>query len=371
MKVVIAPARYRPSLGGVETHAREVAVRLAREFEITVVTSNPGRHLVENEVIDGVAVRRVPTWPSSGDPFIPIGWSRTLREIAPDVVIIDGYQSVVSARALMYVARRGIPSVLVFHEGANPNRIRQALYPLQRKVLGRWIRQINKTIATAPHEIDQYQSELRIRPDSLEYIPNGSDLPTPPSPPKVDEFKIVSIGRLESQKRHHLVIDALAELRHDGNPWSLVIVGQGDEREALEVQARERGLDGYVTVTSFDGDRREEMSSELMSARIVIAPSLYETHPMAVVEAALLGCHVLVPEEGNKGVTDLATRGMVESIPSSSAHEIAESIRDARLRSFETNRSELTTWDDCAEEFKKIVRKLANDVRALGATPQH
>lgn len=341
-----------------ETHAREIAMRLGKLFDVTVLTSNPGRELSQTEELDGVHVQRVPTWPKTGDPFVPLGWSKALRDLRPDAVIIDGYQSVVSARALMYVTRHRIPSILVFHEGANSNRLRQALYPLQRRVLSRWFRKINKTIATAPHELVQYQQELKLSAASLSYIPNGADLPRPEMQPSIDPFKIVSLGRLEPQKRHDLVINALDELRHDGNPWSLVIIGQGDEESTLLQQADELGLSGVVRVTAFDGNEREKMAGELLSARLVIAPSLYETHPMAVVEAALLGCHVLVPIEGNPGVTDLAERGIAEAVVSSTAHQLAESLREASTRTFMVNHAELSTWDDCADMFVDMLREL-------------
>ena len=334
-------------------------MRLSRQFDVTVLTSNPGRQLSVTEELDGVRIQRVPTWPKSGDPFVPLGWSKALRQLDPDVVIIDGYQSVVSARALMYVTRHRIPTVLVFHEGANSNRLRQALYPLQRRILGRWFRRVSRAIATAPHELEQYQRELKLTSASLSYIPNGSDLPMPDAIPNIEPFKIVSIGRLEPQKRHHLVVEALRELRDDGQPWSLVIVGRGEDEAAILRQAEELGLAEFVAVKAFEGTAREEMSRELLSARLVIAPSLYETHPMAVVEAALLGCHVLVPSEGNAGVTDLAKRGIAEAIASSTAHEIARSLRDASAREFTVNRAELISWDDCSAKFVDVLHELA------------
>ena len=353
MKVVIASARYRPSLGGVETHAREVATRLSHHFDVVVVTSNPGGKLPATEVLDGVPIRRVTTWPSGGDPFIPWGWSRTLREVRPDVVVIDGYQSVISARALVYATRHQIPTIVVFHEGANPNPLRQALYPMQRRILGRWFRRARYTVATAPHEMDVYQHELQLT--TLMYIPNGADLPPVAQPPTQQPWKIVSLGRLERQKRHHLVIEALAELRTDGRPWSLTIIGLGEEKKNLLELAEQCGVADVVTVTAFDGSDREAMTAELLSARLVIAPSTYETHPMAVVEAALLGCHVVVPREGNPGVVGLVDRGIAEAITTESGDEIARELRAAAQRDFRANRNELSSWDDCANQFRRLI----------------
>ena len=343
-----------------ETHAREIATRLSHHFDVQVVTSNPGRQLPSTEVLDGVTVRRIPTWPSSGDPFIPWGWSKLVREIGPDVIVIDGYQSVVSARALIYSTRRKTPVVLVFHEGANSNRLRQALYPLQRRILRRWFRRAHITVATAPHEIDLYRKELRLSDRSLVYIPNGADLPVIDEEVKRDQWKIVSIGRLELQKRHHLVVEALSKLREDGNPWNLTIIGLGPEKDNLEELSRELGLADVVRVVSFEGTERVKMATELSTARIVIAPSLFETYPMAVIEAAQLGCHVLVPEEGNPGVVGLADRGIAQSIPSRTSEDMARSVLLAVEHSFTVNRNELSSWDDCANEFRRLLTDIAS-----------
>ena len=359
MKVVIASARYRPSLGGVETHAREIATKLGIDFDVTVVTSNPGSKLLSDEYLDGVLVKRVPTWPRKGDPFVPWGWSQVVRELRPDAVVIDGYQSVISARALMFATRHRIPSVLVFHEGANPNRLRQALYPLQRRVLGRWFRRANFTVATAPHELDLYRRQLNLSPDSLVYIPNGADLPTVDASINVEPGKVVSIGRLEKQKRHDLVINALAHLRRDGEPWRLTIIGHGEEKESLEGLADALGIAEYVTVTAFEGSEREQMVEELASAQLVIAPSLFETYPMAVIEAAHLGCHVVVPAEGNEGVAGLVQRRIAEAVNTSSAEVLARELREAAQRTFVADRSELISWDECALEFRRLLEKLS------------
>jgi glycosyltransferase involved in cell wall biosynthesis len=190
---------------------------------------------------------------------------------------------------------------------------------------------------------------------TLVYIPNGADLPPAIDPPSQQPWKIVSIGRLERQKRHHLVVEALAELRKDGNPWSLTIIGLGDEKQNLLDLASQRGIADAVTVVAFEGSRREEMAAELLSARIVIAPSTYETHPMAVVEAALLGCHVVVPREGNPGVTGLVARGIAEGIVTESGSDIARELRAASQREFRANRKELSSWDDCADQLRSLM----------------
>ena len=358
---MLSSARYSPSLGGVQTHAREIATRLNRSHDVTVVTSNPGLELPGADVIDGVTINRVKTWPASGDPFIPWGWVKQLKSLQPDVVILDGYQSVVSAWALMSTIRHDIPLIVVYHEGANANGLRQALYPLQRRVLARWFRRARFTVATAPHEVELYQKELSLNVERLKYIPNGADMPTPAVRPEVDPWHLVSIGRLERQKRHHIVIDALAQIRTPETPWHLTVIGRGEEQSVLTAQAADLDIADAVQFRSFDQHERALLAGTLQSAHLVIAPSLYETHPMAVIEAAALGCHVLVPAEGNEGVVGLARRGIVEAVPSFDANQFVSSIRVASTTKFTPNLEELVTWDDAADEFDAMIQQIASE----------
>ena len=55
---------------------------------------------------------------------------------------------------------------------------------------------------------------------------------------------VVAIGRLEQRKGFDLLIAAAAEARRRGSDFDVVILGEGDERAALERQARELGLLG-------------------------------------------------------------------------------------------------------------------------------
>jgi len=226
--------------------------------------------------------------------------------------------------------------------------------------LGHWLRRANFTVAIAPHEVALYRSQLRLDPTRLKYIPNGSDMPQPLERPTVDPWHLVSIGRLELQKRHDVVIDVLAHLRSPESPWHLTIIGQGEEQQVLEEQARQLGLGDVVTFRSFAVGEREQMSSALLSASIVIAPSLFETHPIAVIEAAALGCHVLVPAEGNEGVVGLAARGIVEAVPTFDVSAFATGVRQASKQVFVPNREELRSWDDAANDFVSLIHQIAS-----------
>src|SRR2546429_9937990 len=55
---------------------------------------------------------------------------------------------------------------------------------------------------------------------------------------------IVTVGRLTTQKRIHLLLEALVELRTRGRTPALTIVGDGPARPALERQGAPLGIYG-------------------------------------------------------------------------------------------------------------------------------
>ena len=68
LRVLQVTPRYAPSVGGVETHVREVARRLpARNVETAVLTPDPSGSLPAHEVLDGVTVHRVDARPRGRD----------------------------------------------------------------------------------------------------------------------------------------------------------------------------------------------------------------------------------------------------------------------------------------------------------------
>ena len=65
LRVLMVCPRYFPEIGGIETHVYEVARRLSalEDLEITVLATDRSRRLPRQEVIDGITVLRVPSWP--------------------------------------------------------------------------------------------------------------------------------------------------------------------------------------------------------------------------------------------------------------------------------------------------------------------
>jgi glycosyltransferase involved in cell wall biosynthesis len=92
---------------------------------------------------------------------------------------------------------------------------------------------------------------------------------------------LLVVGRLEPQKGHRILLDALTAVRAETDSVCLVCVGDGGERAALEAQAARLGLGGAVRFVGF----RSDVPRWLAAADVVVLPSFYEGLPLAAMEA--------------------------------------------------------------------------------------
>lgn len=96
-----------------------------------------------------------------------------------------------------------------------------------------------------------------------------------------DKLIIGHVGRLNYVKNHKFLIDVFYEIQKLNKDSVLLIVGDGEEREAIEQKAKKLGIENKVI---FTGTRTDTES--LMSAMdIMVFPSLHEGLPVVLIEA--------------------------------------------------------------------------------------
>ena len=162
-----------------------------------------------------------------------------------------------------------------------------------------------------------------LRSGSIHSIPNGVPIPRQDDvrrPPNAD-FVVGAVGRFHSQKAFDVLIRAVAQL-----PGThLVLVGDGEERIALESLAAELGMSDRVTLTGWT----EAASACLESFDVVAIPSRYEGLPLVLLEAMLSGCAIVATGVGSilDALQDGET-GLV--VPVDNADALANALR--RLR---------------------------------------
>jgi glycosyltransferase involved in cell wall biosynthesis len=100
---------------------------------------------------------------------------------------------------------------------------------------------------------------------------------------------LLSVGRLEAQKDHSVLVNAFAQITEKVPDWDLRIVGDGALRAQLEAQILALGLANRVQLPGPTKDIWKEYSS----AQLFVMPSRYESFGLATAEALSQGLPVI------------------------------------------------------------------------------
>lgn len=100
---------------------------------------------------------------------------------------------------------------------------------------------------------------------------------------------LLTVGRMQPQKDHAVLIAAFAQIANRHPDWQLRIVGQGELRGALEEQAARLGIAKRVEFPGVVAN----IGSELARAQLFAMPSRYESFGLATAEALAHGLPVV------------------------------------------------------------------------------
>jgi glycosyltransferase involved in cell wall biosynthesis len=170
--------------------------------------------------------------------------------------------------------------------------------------------------------------------------------------------QLVSVGRLTPAKGQVLLIQACAQMRDQGVPFHLTMVGDGPDRSRVETEIAKHQLASQVSLTG--SLTQEGVRAELARSDAFVLPSLAEGIPVVLMEAMasyvpcistpVNGIPELI-EHGHTGL--LATPGDVDSL----VMQLTQLCTNAGLR----QRMALAAYDKVTKQFD-----LLSNVRALG-----
>ncbi len=96
---------------------------------------------------------------------------------------------------------------------------------------------------------------------------------------------LVILGRLEPQKGHSVLLEALPAVCREFPRVRVVCVGEGILRQYLEAQTRSLGLQEFVRFVGYQSN----VSDWLALADMAVLPSFYEGLPLAAIESLAAG----------------------------------------------------------------------------------
>ena len=105
----------------------------------------------------------------------------------------------------------------------------------------------------------------------------------------MSKHRIVTAGRMTSQKNHRMLISAFAEIHKAHPEYTLTVYGDGPLRLELEKQISELGLEDVI---DFPGNVTD-LHKRISDAEIFVLPSNFEGLSNALLEAMMMGFPVI------------------------------------------------------------------------------
>ena len=100
-----------------------------------------------------------------------------------------------------------------------------------------------------------------------------------------DDLALVCVARLEPQKGHSILLEAMPRVRSRFPKARLILVGEGSLSSRLAAQAHALGLEATVHFAGYQA----RVADWLALADVMVLPSLYEGLPISVIESLAAG----------------------------------------------------------------------------------
>jgi len=298
---------YPPQVSGYSAELRAFAASLvSRGHSVKVVTCNTNK-VASAENMDGVDVVRLPCWNMLGGLFPVPKPSRALwllRNERPDVVSV---QTRFFATTLMgtVLAREKRVRLVLTERGSthsmSGNVVVDTLCKLYDHTVSSWIARSCDYCVGISDESCRFLAHLGGR--HVTKVPLGVREPYISTGRRCDVQcnTVIFVGRLTRSKRVHDLLEVFRTIRKRVPGVKLMLVGDGDCREELEMSSGDDVL--------FLGMRRPDEVAHLLSvSSVFVSASCTEGMSLSVAEAATIGLPVVAYVAG--GMRELIEDGV-------------------------------------------------------------
>ena len=293
--------------GGVE----RALLRLAGEWcdagrQVTVIAGDPAGALAA-ELPPGVRVIALGSARYTALRAVP----RIVAAERPDVIFCPGnHYTGVAAWTRLRLGRACPPIV-----GKVSNAlVRPDHGPVTGAGNALWVRLhprfLDRVVAMTPASADAVAAAMGIARDTVTVIPNPPARPIPGAPtPALPPRYILGVGRLAAQKRWDRLVAALPRIADAGMP--LVILGDGEAREALTAQAAALGVAHRLLLPGHAADPLGPMAG----AAVLALTSDFEGVPGVLREALSVGTPVVTTDSAESVAEIVAAPALGTIVP--------------------------------------------------------
>jgi sugar transferase (PEP-CTERM/EpsH1 system associated) len=319
---------HRFGTGGIETGIRRLGAALdPAEFEQIVCTVQPGGYDSAAETLPVVTLGLM------GGGSLIGSFRRIFAAQRPDIVHSRNWATIEAIPAARWAR---IPRVIHGEHGRNLDDLGGE--PLRRRIARRLFYEMADQVVTVSEELKaHYAATTHFRRDRISVIGDGVDTarfaPSPQSRAAIrtplglaaDRLVVGSVGRLDPVKNYGCLLDAAGIAIRGGLELSVVLVGDGPERDAL--QARIAAAPELAGRVHFAGDVRNA-AEWLNSFDVFVLPSAFEGISVALLEAMAVGLPCLASDVGGNG--EVVVQGETGVLfPADDAGALARLLLDA------------------------------------------
>jgi len=341
MRIAQVCHRFYPNTGGIEKHVYEISKRIAKKFEVYVITADRNG-LPETEIVEGIKIVRFRSLHPSNSFYVAPQLYVFLKRNDYDVVHAHNYHALPSLFASFACER------FVFtphYHGRGGNLFRNLLHGPYR-ILGRRVFERAKAvICVSKHECDLVIEHFGIH-KGIRIVPNGIDLKEIRRIGRAEEEDFVLyVGRLEAYKNVDVLVKAMKYIPE----MKLYVVGEGSFKMKLEKLAYRLGLSDRIL---FLGKVSEERKFALMKAcSVFVNLSSLEAFGITVLEALACGSPVVV--NGGSGLKEFAEKFDCVFTTDLEPKTVAERIKTAMGCDVRVNLKEYD-WDNVARRVMDV-----------------
>ena len=364
--IVHIASYYPPHIGGLERVAQEIATHQAQNnYQVEVITSNIGAgNAPAIEKSSHMTVRRLKAFEFAHTPIMPSFLWRLWRTPKPEVFHLHLAHAYTAELTWLTAKLRRIPYVVHFHLDIKPSGRLGTLYLVYKQLVTPLvIRGATQVITLTSAQAQLVQKRYKLPPSRIHCIPNGvSEQFLAIGGEKRAANSIVEllfVGRLAPQKRVDRLLDAMVLVPA---PCHLTIVGNGENSQALQAQAKQLNLTNVDFVGAHSG---EALLQYFRQADVFVLPSDIEGMPLSLLEAMAAGMPIV-------GSDVLGIRELIKEVgllvanptPQTFATELTEIITNAPLRQKLAAQSyahaKLYSWPQITRQIETIYLKIAS-----------
>jgi glycosyltransferase involved in cell wall biosynthesis len=357
VKIAQVCPRFYPHIGGVETHVYEIASRIAKKFDVEVLTTDPGGKLPKVEEIDGVTVRRFRSFAPSDAYYFSLELYRYLKKHNNKYDLVHAHNYHAFPALFAALTKRENKFVFTPHyHAAGHSFFRNMLHKPYKSIGKRIYETADAIICVSNYEKRLVQKNFDVASDKIHVIPNGVNLEEFKDVDKMKDQKdrslkrVLYVGRIEKYKGLDYVVKSL---NHLPDEFILEIVGKGSYKPKIVEIAKKLGV--ISRVRFYQDLSREELVERYAKADVFVLLSKHEAFGIAVAEAlaAKTPCVVAKTSALKEWVDEKNVFGVDYPID---VLELAELIK--KVSEVDAVDVKLPDWNEVAERLTEIYTAL-------------